>query len=77
MAAADLDSASCVFSNVRDGFEGVVGVQVSCADSSIARSRLSVGVLGAAVLEDEVATRGRTLSCLGVDGVAGVCRAVT
>lgn len=70
-AAADLERASCVFSNVREGFEGVVGVHVSCADSNIARSRLSVGVLGAAALEAVVGTRGRTLSCRGVEGVTG------
>lgn len=61
-AAADLDSASCVFSNVREGLEGVVGVQASCADSSIARSRLSVGVLGVSAFEDARAVDGRTLS---------------
>jgi hypothetical protein len=38
-AAADLESANCVFSNVREGFEGVVGIHVSCADSSMALRR--------------------------------------
>lgn len=74
-AATDLDNASWVFSNVRDGLEGVVGVHASCADSSIARSRLSVGVCGGAGADDAAVVvsdvRGLALSRRGVDGVIG------
>lgn len=73
-AAADLDKASCVFSNVREGLEGVVGVHVSCADSNMARRRLSVGVRGASAVdavEEDVDIRFLILSWRGVEGVIG------